>query len=258
MATSTDDRFSRLLERARDGSASALGRLLDRHRRWLRALAARRLPPALAARHDPSDLVQECLTAAASRFQRFEGEGPGRFRGWLRDILDRRIKRVFRYWGQDRRDTRRETRPEFPEHQPAPDDGDALSRLARSEDQGRQRELFRRAIAVLDDQDRRLLDLRIQQGMSHDEVAERLGIATGTARQRFARVVAKLKEVIEWLDLWDRRGAVPLKAEALALWRFRSMPPADVARQLGLPPDAVACWIEEERRLIKPNRGGSP
>ena len=76
---------------------------------------------------------------------------------------------------------------------------------------------------MLDDQNRRVLDLRVR-GATHEEVAARLGITPAAARKRYERAVARLKDVIEWVALWDRRGAVPLKAEALALWRFRSIP----------------------------------
>ena len=142
MATSACDSFARLLKQARNGCSSALGRLLDDQRDWLKGIAARRLPPALAAHEDPSDLAQECEAVAAKRLSRFQGNDPRQFRAWLKGILDRRIKRVFRYWGQAQRDTRREVRPGPLDHAAASKDGDALSRLVRSEDENRQRELL--------------------------------------------------------------------------------------------------------------------
>jgi len=60
-----------LLAAAQAGDASARGRLLDRHRQKLRGLMAVRMDPRLAARVDPSDLVQETLTEAHRRLDQY-------------------------------------------------------------------------------------------------------------------------------------------------------------------------------------------
>ncbi len=54
-----------LLRRADAGDISAKGELLDRHRGRLRQMVSVRIDPRLAARVDPSDVVQETLAEAS-------------------------------------------------------------------------------------------------------------------------------------------------------------------------------------------------
>jgi RNA polymerase sigma-70 factor (ECF subfamily) len=60
-----------LLRQASEGDAQARGQLLDRHRSRLRDLIALRLDRRLAARVDPSDVVQETLAEAAERLSAY-------------------------------------------------------------------------------------------------------------------------------------------------------------------------------------------
>jgi DNA-directed RNA polymerase specialized sigma24 family protein len=56
-----DTTIEELLERAGVGEGSSVGRLLEYHRQKLRRMVAARLNSRLAARIDPSDVVQEAL-----------------------------------------------------------------------------------------------------------------------------------------------------------------------------------------------------
>ena len=57
-----------LVDAAGSGDAQALNQLLIQHRERLRRVVALRLPPRLALRVDPSDIVQETMFEAARRF----------------------------------------------------------------------------------------------------------------------------------------------------------------------------------------------
>jgi RNA polymerase sigma-70 factor (ECF subfamily) len=59
-----------LLKQASQGDVDARGRLLQRHRGRLRRMVAWRLDRRLAARADPSDVVQEVLAAADRKLER--------------------------------------------------------------------------------------------------------------------------------------------------------------------------------------------
>src|SRR5688572_10508590 len=98
MADTAQTSLIRLLARAREGSASALVQLLESQRPWLKSVAVRGLPRAMAARQDDDDLVQEGIWIAARRFPSFRGESVPSFRAWLRHILIHRIQRWLRYW----------------------------------------------------------------------------------------------------------------------------------------------------------------
>ena len=58
-----------LLDKARRGEAGAVDQLLTAHREPLRRMIGMRLDPALAARVDASDVVQDVLLEAHKRLQ---------------------------------------------------------------------------------------------------------------------------------------------------------------------------------------------
>src|SRR5438270_9220567 len=98
-----------LLARARAGDAAARGRLLERHRGRLRGMVALRLDPRLAARVDPSDLVQETLAEAHRRLDAYLRDPPLPFYPWLRQIAaDRLADAHRRHLGSRKRTDARE------------------------------------------------------------------------------------------------------------------------------------------------------
>src|SRR5438309_4473693 len=78
----TDD----LLARAKNGEAAAVERLLTAHREPLRRMIGARLDPALAARVDASDVVQDVLLEAHKRLSDYLRNPVMPFGLWLRHI----------------------------------------------------------------------------------------------------------------------------------------------------------------------------
>src|SRR5881628_1188460 len=76
----------KLLDQAREGQAEAVDRLLTVHRGPLRRMIGLRLDPALAARVDASDIVQDVLLEAHRRLQDFLKKPSMPFHLWLRHI----------------------------------------------------------------------------------------------------------------------------------------------------------------------------
>ncbi|MEX0701963.1 MAG: sigma-70 family RNA polymerase sigma factor [Planctomycetales bacterium] len=93
---SGDDSLRRLIEQARRGEAEALGRLLERHREFLRRLARRTVGDRLRVRVGDSDLVQQTLASAVRNFGRFRGREPGEFIAWLKQIHERNVQDAIR------------------------------------------------------------------------------------------------------------------------------------------------------------------
>jgi RNA polymerase sigma-70 factor, ECF subfamily len=85
-----------LLQQASEGDPRARGQLLDRHRSRLRDLIALRLDRRLAARVDPSDVVQETLAEAAARLSAYLRKRPMPFYPWLRQLALDRIGEMHR------------------------------------------------------------------------------------------------------------------------------------------------------------------
>src|ERR1700722_6827876 len=75
-----------LLDKARQGEPQAVERLLTAHREPLRRMIDLRLDPALAARVDASDVVQDVLLEAHKRLQDYLRNPAMPFHLWLRHI----------------------------------------------------------------------------------------------------------------------------------------------------------------------------
>src|SRR5215471_8987484 len=88
-ATSADTR--ELLERSVRGDAAARQELLVCHRARLRRMVAVRLDPRLAARVDPSDIVQEALADAIVHLDDYLRDRPLPFYPWLRQFAWERL-----------------------------------------------------------------------------------------------------------------------------------------------------------------------
>src|SRR5258708_2650976 len=83
-----------LLEQAETGDEHAIGALLARHRSRLRAMVRVRLDRRVAARVDPSDVVQESLLAAYRRLPEYLRDRPIPFYPWLRQLAWERLVRL--------------------------------------------------------------------------------------------------------------------------------------------------------------------
>src|ERR1700683_5334648 len=85
-----------LLASASRGDATARGRLLERHRPRLKRMVAVRLDRRLAARVDPSDVVQEVLLDAAAQLDIYLRDRPIPFYPWLRRLAAGRFADAYR------------------------------------------------------------------------------------------------------------------------------------------------------------------
>jgi RNA polymerase sigma-70 factor (ECF subfamily) len=197
MATDTDH----LLERVAAGDQAARDLLLQRYRHRLRRMVVVRFDPRLAARVDPSDVVQETLAEAAARLDDYLQERPLPFYPWLRQMAQRRLIHLYRWHVQARR--RSVTREQAPAGLP---DRSALALAERLF--GRQsspsaglrrqerREQVRAALAALPEQDREVLVLRILEGLPTREAAAVLQISEVALRSRQVRALERLKALL--------------------------------------------------------------
>jgi len=101
--------LERLIDRARAGDASVLGRLLEGYRNYLTLLARLTLQRRLQGKLDQSDLVQEAFLEAYRDFAQFRGTTEKELTSWLRKILAHNLANVVRhYCGTQGRDVRLE------------------------------------------------------------------------------------------------------------------------------------------------------
>src|SRR5947209_3870860 len=197
--TTTDTEH--LLERAAAGDCAARAQLLQRHRRRLGRMVAVRFDPRLAARVDPSDVVQETLAEAAANLDRYVRERPLPFYPWLRQLAQRRLIDLHRRHVQARRrSVTREVGPTgLPEHSALALADRLFARLSSpSAGLRRQerRDRVRAALAALPEQDREVLVLRILEALPTRETAAILGISEVAVRSRQVRTLDRMKVLL--------------------------------------------------------------
>jgi RNA polymerase sigma-70 factor (ECF subfamily) len=192
-----------LLRAAEGGDADAGQRLLARHRGRLRQMVAIYLDRRLAARIDPSDVVQEALTDAARGLSDYLRERPLPFYAWLRQLAWQRLVHLRRHHiGARCRSVDREVRWEIDLSDRS---SDALAdRLIASGTNPSRRmvrdELRRRVQAALErlsPRDREILVMRHLEEMSSAEIAAILGISAGAVRVRLLRALTRLKALLD-------------------------------------------------------------
>ncbi len=185
-----------LLDRTAAGDPDAREQLLERHRQKLKRMVAVRLDRRLAARVDPSDVVQEALAEAARRLDDYLRQRPMPYYPWLRRLAWVRLDKLRRRHTARRRDVAREEPPDLPAESAleladrllAPDTGPADAALRRE-----QRERVRAALGGLAAVDREVLVLRFLERLSTAETAVVLGLSPGAVKVRLFRALERLR-----------------------------------------------------------------
>jgi RNA polymerase sigma-70 factor (ECF subfamily) len=192
-----------LLALAAAGNDEARQRLLDRHRARLRQMVAVRVDRRLAARVDPSDIVQDALTDASQGLDKYLRERPLPFYPWLRRFAWERLVELHRrHVRAQKRSVTREEPVDFllserstsalADHLLAQGTSPS-NRLVRDELLGQ----VRAALEALTTKDREVLVLRHLEQLSTSEIATILGLTPGAVMTRHTRALIKLRERLD-------------------------------------------------------------
>jgi RNA polymerase sigma-70 factor (ECF subfamily) len=193
-----------LLDRARAGDRRAENQLLLRNRHRLRTMVRLRLDPRVAARIDPSDVVQETLLEAHRRLADYLQRPPVPFYSWLRQIAwDKLVNLQQQHLETKRRSIRRETKPPaavlsddsiavLAKRLPSLDAG-PHQRLVRAE----QRVRVREALQQIAEPDRELLTLRYMEELSIEEIGSVLGLKESAVKMRHLRALQRLRALLD-------------------------------------------------------------
>jgi RNA polymerase sigma-70 factor (ECF subfamily) len=193
----------RLIEQAAAGDSVAGDQLLIRHKSRLRRMIKLRLNPRLAARIDPSDIVQDSLIVAHQKLPRYLREQPIPFYPWLRQIAWERLIDVHR---RHVRASNRAIEREAAWHSALPDlsEQDLARRLAgnQTSPSGRlareeQREAVRAALAKLPPRDHEMLALLYLEQLSLRDAAAVVGITERAAVMRHLRALKRLRALLD-------------------------------------------------------------
>ncbi|MFG0286564.1 MAG: sigma-70 family RNA polymerase sigma factor [Rhodopirellula sp. JB044] len=194
-----------MLEKARDEGAESLGELLQLYRNYLTVLATTQLDGRLRRRMNPSDLVQETMLGAHRDFEAFRGGTEHEFLAWLRQILVNCLRTAIDvHFNAQKRDMRREISIEqvsqtidnsaanfanmLADRGPSP--SEPMRRRERAVELADQ-------LAKLRPQYRDVIVLRNLQGLSFDEIADRLDRKPGSVRMLWLRAMDKFKASFE-------------------------------------------------------------
>lgn len=197
-----------LIDAARRGNAEPLGELLQLYRNYLMVLATTQFDQRLRRRMNPSDLVQETMLAAHRDFGKFRGGSERELLAWLRQTLINCLHHaVETHVKAKMRDVRAEVSLEHFSQQLDQSARKLEQVLADSgptpSAQSQQRE---RAVALADQlaklspHYRDVIVLRNLQGLTFDEIGERMERKPGAVRMLWLRAIDKFRQIYEPMD----------------------------------------------------------
>lgn len=190
---------------AQAGATEPVGHLLALYRNYLLVLATTQFDRRLRRRVSPSDVVQDALLAAHRDFKQFNGQGERQFLAWLRQILINCLHRaVETHLKTKMRDMRCEISLEqmttaldrsemFLGHMLAgkgPSPSEPLRVKEHAVDVANQ-------LAQLRPQYREVIIMRNLQGLSFEEIADRMERNPGAVRMLWLRAIDRLKQVTQ-------------------------------------------------------------
>jgi RNA polymerase sigma-70 factor (ECF subfamily) len=187
-----------LLTRAGNGDRLARQQLWTRHRERLRKMVAVRLDRRIAARVDPSDVVQEAIIEADQMLSDYLAERPLSFYPWLRRLAWKRLVKIYHYHlDVKKRSARREAQaiPLLADESALILGGRFLAPGTSPSNRLARKELCQRVQAALAEMtaiDREVLVLRFLEELSTSETAAILEISESAVKRRQTRALEHL------------------------------------------------------------------
>jgi RNA polymerase sigma-70 factor (ECF subfamily) len=181
-----------LIARARDGSSSGLGQLLETYSPLLYRLAEQQVGTRLRVRLSGSDLVQDTLLTASQKFHAFRGDTEGEFRKWLVQVFYARLNDGLRRHLLAER--RRRARDRSAVDDLLADPSQSPSVMAVLNEQCHK---LASAIVELGETDREILLMRYTEQLGFAEIAERLGLPLANVWRRWSRSVETLRKQLD-------------------------------------------------------------
>lgn len=176
-----------LLRRIREGDAQARQALYDRSLPLLLRWAHGRLPQYARTASDTEDLVQTTLMRALRHLDAFKASGSGAFLAYLRQILLNEVRHEIR---SQRRHGGAHLAVEDVE---IIDEGRSAIELLAGEQRLR---AYENALAKLNRRQQELVVLRIEFGLSWQEIALEIGGSVDAVRMTVTRALQRMAEAI--------------------------------------------------------------
>ena len=202
MTSRFDSVWFELLDRARSGDKSALGRVVERYRDYLSLLVRLRLDSRLRTKVSESDIVQQSLYEAVRDFDTYRGGSEPELAAWLRRILARNLADAVRmYYQSQKRDMRLEQSIERDLDQSSEALEHALiSRTPSPSQQASEREraiLLSDALARLPDSYREVVIRRHLEGKPFPVIAREMERSLDSVKNLWFRAFDRLRQLLK-------------------------------------------------------------
>jgi RNA polymerase sigma factor (sigma-70 family) len=196
------DPLSQTVASATNGDPAAIEALLVEFLPGLRAWLGRHAGALVAQRETPDDLAQSVCREVLERLggQRLAFHGEAQFRHWLYQAALHKLQNRRRHHRADRRDVAREVAVDATRSASA---AQLVAFVARgttpSQQIGRREDLLvlERALQSLTEPQRQIICWARLEGLSHAEVAQRLGVTESHSRVLLARAMARLARLAQ-------------------------------------------------------------
>jgi RNA polymerase sigma-70 factor (ECF subfamily) len=187
----------RLLRLAKQGDRQAFGELYARYWERLLTIVRLRLGPALRAKLESADIVQEALLASLRGIDRFEYRSEGDFLHWLCRLVENRIRDQADYFNAQKRRIGREVplQVQLPSRTTVLgplDDVGALDTPSQDAVRREELEALERAIDRLPPEQREAVILTRYEGLSYGEASGMLERSPDAVRMLVSRAMVTL------------------------------------------------------------------
>lgn len=193
--------FLVLIAAAKDGCSQAMDQLIRECQPHLLAIANVEIDTRLSPKVGASDIVQNSILSAQRCIGDFQGDNREELLAWLRGILIKDLKQTHRHYQAAKRHVGRE-RPlrddNFAIENDEPlDQGQSPSMAAAEREQ---EERLYRAMRVLSDQERQVIELRNWQRLPFADIGQRMDRSAEAARKLWSRAIIRLQRLMDEVD----------------------------------------------------------
>ena len=175
------DQTRRLLVGDLGGDDRSRGELLERLRPRLVLWVTTRLSPALRAKVEPEDVVQEILLSVHKSLEGFQGEDDRAFLRWLFTVAENRIRDQADHFGALKRKTPEPISP----HQTGPQTAAVRNEMAIK---------VKDALTRLNENHRQVIQMRRFEELEIAEIAQKMGKSENAVRILYCRAIQALRQ----------------------------------------------------------------
>jgi RNA polymerase sigma-70 factor (ECF subfamily) len=178
-----------LVALAKEGDPSALNHLYSVYAERVRWMVRFRMNKELRSKLESMDIVQDTLIHALNGLEGFTYKNEGDFVRWLSKIAENELRGNLRKLHADKRDIRKDVRLNENRSSPAPMDATTPSVILSKRDELARLE---KAIDELKPEYREVIILTKIDGLSYNEMGQRLGKSDEAIRKLVSRAMAEL------------------------------------------------------------------